>query len=422
VAGIREGDGMKLMVVGHPFMLAYHQKKYVAMKRIDPELRLRIITPSRGRERFESTECQVHPELSAEEVVPLDVWPQGWHMTHLHHPVRMAAVLRDFQPDVIHIDPGEPQALLTVETIALQRKFAPRAAVTLMTVDNIHRRRRFPLGAVKQGLRAYSLPRVSGMIPINRRAAELLRTEGRYKGPIDILPQFGVDPVEHKPGKEPELRAALGLMPGVVVGYVGRLVIEKGIRSLLEALRGLDSYPWKLLFVGAGPLENEIQQKWMTEFPGRIVIVPPVPYDRVAEYLRCLDIFVMASYSSPTLAEQFGVTLAQAMTLGIPCIGSSCGAIPEVLGPGGLIAEERNAKALAENLKILLESRTGREEFGRSGRAFALEHYAIERVGAGYLAAFERARGYLATTLHPSSSETGVEPGAEKTFKTTSCQ
>jgi glycosyltransferase involved in cell wall biosynthesis len=407
---------MKLMVVGHPFMFAYNQKKYVAMKRIDPDLRLLIITPSQGCERFERTECQLHPELRAEEVAPLDVWPRGWHMTHLHNPSRMSRLMREFQPDVIHIDPGEPQALLTVETIALQRKFAPRAAVTLMTVDNIHRRRRFPLEAVKQGLRAYSLPRVSGMIPINRRAAELLRTEGRYKGPIDILPQFGIDPVEHKPGKEPELRASLGLRSGVVVGYVGRLVIEKGIRSLLEALRGLDSYPWKLLFVGGGPLENEIQQKWMMEFPGRIVMVPPVPYGKVAEYLRCLDIFVMASYSSPTLAEQFGVALAQAMTLGIPCIGSSCGAIPEVLGPGGLIAEERNVKELAQNLKILLDSPTLREEFGRSGRAFALEHYAIERVGARYLAAFERARDNVTTARRSHGSNTKVEPVAEKTF------
>ena len=404
------------MVVGHPFMFAYNQKKYVAMKRIDPELRLRIIAPSRGRERFEFTQCQVHPELRAEEVVPLAVWPEGWHMTHLHNPVRMAAVLRDFQPDVIHIDPGEPQALLTVETIALQRRCAPGAAVTLMTVDNLLRPRRFPFGVVKHGLRTYSLPRVSAMIPINQRAAELLRDEGRYQGPMEILPQFGIDATEHEPGKELGLREELGLTPGIVIGHIGRLVPEKGIRLLFEALRSFASYPWKLLLVGGGPLEDEIRQQWMMEFPGRIVLVPPVPYEKVAQYFRCVDIFVLASYTTPTWAEQFGLTLAQAMILGIPCIGSSSGAIPEVLGPGGLIAEQKSAKELAQNLGTLLHSPTLREQFGRSGRAFALEHYTIERVAARYLAAFERARDNVTTAQRSPGTHTKVEPVAEKTF------
>jgi glycosyltransferase involved in cell wall biosynthesis len=143
----------------------------------------------------------------------------------------------------------------------------------------------------------------------------------------------------------------------------------------------------------------------MMEFPGRIVLVPPVPYEKVAQYFRCVDIFVLASYTTPTWAEQFGLTLAQAMMLAIPCIGSSSGAIPEVLGPGGLIAEQRSAKELARNLRTLLESPAQREQFGRSGRAFALEHYTIERVGARYLAAFERARANITTAqLSPGSN------------------
>ena len=36
---------MKLMVVGHPFLLAHNQKKYVAMKQLDSELRLRLVVP-----------------------------------------------------------------------------------------------------------------------------------------------------------------------------------------------------------------------------------------------------------------------------------------------------------------------------------------------------------------------------------------
>jgi L-malate glycosyltransferase len=381
---------MKLLVIGHPFLTAYNQKKYVAMKQLDPKLRLCLVVPSRWCERFGFTTCEVHPALSSEEVVPLKPWLARSHMTYLYNPRRMAEILRTFQPDVIHLDPGEPQALITVETIVLQRMFARDAAVTLWTVDNLLRPRHFPLGAVKHWLRDYSLRRVTAMLSCNQRAAELLRAEGRYRGPIEVLPQYGLDVTEHQPGTESRLRTELGLDGSVVVGHLGRLVPEKGLRLLIEALRRLRPYPWKLLLVGAGPLERETREGWMAEFPGRIVLVPAVPYEKVARYFRCVDIFVLASYSTTSWAEQFGLTLAQAMMLGIPSIGSSSGAIPEVLGPGGIVFEEGNMEQLARALEELLNSPARREQLGQRGRDFALKNYTQEGIADRYLAVFER--------------------------------
>lgn len=405
---------MKLLVVGHPFLLAYNQKKYVAMKQLDAKLRLCLVVPSRMRDRFVLTDCQIHPALIREEVVPLKARLAGWHMTYLHNPLRMAEILRAFQPDVIHIDPGEPQALITVETIALQRVFAPDAAVILWTVDNLLRRRHFPLGTVKHRLRAYSLRRVAAMLSCNQRAAELLRAEGRYKGPIEVLPQYGLDVTEHQPGTESQLRAELGLDGSVVVGHLGRLVPEKGLQLLIEALRRLRAYPWKLLLVGAGPLEGEIRERWMAEFPGRIVLVPAVPYEKVARYFRCVDIFVLASYSTTSWAEQFGLTLAQAMMVGIPSIGSTSGAIPEVLGPGGLLFEEGQPEGLAHALESLLASPARRQQLGALGREFALRNYTKESIAARYLAAFERARSCSAPGKQPESEAVELESIAER--------
>ncbi len=381
---------MNLLVIGHPFLMAYNQNKYVAMKQLDPRLRLCLVVPSRWCERFGFTVCEIHPALSSEEVVPLKAQLARSHMTYLHNPRRMAEILCTFQPDVIHIDPGEPQALITVETIALQRMFTPRAAITLWTVDNLLRRRRFPLDAVKHRLRAYSLRRVAAMLSCNHRAAELLRAEGRYSGPIEVLPQYGLDMNEHQPGTEPELRAELGLDNSIVVGFIGRFVPEKGLRLLVAALGCLQSLPWKLLLVGAGSLEEEIHRDWMLKYPGRIVLVPAVPYESVPRFLRCSDIFVLASYSTPQGMEQFGLTLAQAMMLGIASIGSSCGAIPEVLGPGGIVFQEGNTEHLVRALEELLKSQARREQLGALGREFALKNYTQEGVAARYLAVFER--------------------------------
>ncbi len=386
---------MRLMVVGHPFLLAYNQQKYVAMKRLDKDLHLRLVVPSRGRDRFELTDYQVHPELSPEEVVPLRPYMAKSHMTYVHALGPLAAVLRSFDPDVIHVE-EEPQALISLETIALRNALAPRVAVTLFTWDNILRPRRFPLGVAKRRIRAYSLRRTSAVICGNREAAELLRAEGRFSGNIEVLPQYGLNVTEHQPGTESQLRTELGLNGMPVVGYFGRMVPEKGLRLLFEALGKLLCYPWKLLLVGSGPLEEEIRERWMATLPGRVVLLPSVPYEQVSRYLRCTDIFVLASQSAPAWKEQFGLTLAQAMMLGIASIGSNCGAIPDTLGPGGTIVEQHDAERLKQALEKFLTSPTSRQRAATAGREFALQNYTVERVAARYLEVFEKARNHNA--------------------------
>lgn len=392
---------MKLLLVGHAFLLAYAQQKFVAMKRIDPKLQLRIVVPKVMQDRFRTEKYEVHPCLTNDEVIPLRAHFEQLqqHMTYMHNPAALASVLRSFKPDVIHID-EEPQALISVETIALQRAVARTAAVTLFSWDNLLRPRRFPVGTGKSTLRKYSLSRTSLVITGNRRAADLIRSEGHFHGAIETLPQSGLNLEEHKLGFEEKLRTELGLAGSVVVGCVGRLVPEKGILLLLDSLSRLETLPWKLLLVGGGPLEREIQDTWMAKFPGRIVWVPPVPYDQVTRYLRCIDIFVLASYATSTWAEQFGLSLAQAMLLGLACIGSKSGAIPDVLGDNGLLFEEKSADDLKRALETFLLSPGTRREYGKRAREFALDHYTVERVADGYLSAFEKARQTMTRSKH----------------------
>ena len=399
---------MRLMVVGHPFLLAYNQQKYVAMKRVDKDLQLRLVVPCRGRDRFDLTDYQVHPELSPEEVVPLKPYLAKSHLTYVHAPGPLAAVLRSFEPNVIHVE-EEPQAAIALETIALRNAFAPRAAVTLFTWDNILRPRRFPLGAAKRRLRAYSLRQTSTVICGNREAAELLRAEGRFSGNIEVLPQYGLNVTEHQPGTESQLRTELGLNGVPVVGYFGRMVPEKGLRLLFDALDKLLGYPWKLLLVGSGPLENEIRERWMGTLPGRVVLLPSVTYEQVPRYLRCTDIFVLASQSSPSWKEQFGLALAQAMMLGIASIGSNCGAIPDTLGRGGTIVDQHDAGELKRALEKFLTSSNCRQQAATAGREFALQNYTVERIAERYLNAFEKARRSHNAGCDVMSESLGVE-------------
>ncbi len=381
---------MRLLVVGHPLIVAYNQKKYVAMKQVEPNLQLRIVGPRQSRHVFGIYRCEAHPELN-DDVAPLAAVLSRSHMTYLLDPVQMASILRNFRPDLIHIE-EEPQSFVALETLWLRDFLWPRAAVVLFTWDNLHRQRRFPLSWLKSRLRAYSLRRATAIVCGNREAERLLCERGDYNGLTTVLPQFGLDPSEHIPGFEAELKQQFGFAGSLVVGYLGRLVEEKGVVLLLQVLAQLTEHPWKLLLVGTGPLERQIHEQWMPRFPGRITHVQAVPHHEVPRYLRCLDVFALASYTTPTWKEQFGLTLAQAMMLGIPCVASSSGAIPDVAGPGALIFDEGSEQSLRSALESLLRSAGLRSELGARAREFALRHYTLGSVAAEYLAIFEQAR------------------------------
>ena len=88
----------------------------------------------------------------------------------------------------------------------------------------------------------------------------------------------------------------------------------------------------------------------------------------------------MPTQTTARIREQFGRVLVEAMASGLPVIGSTCGAIPEVIDDAGLIFPEGNSAALATALRRLLLDVGLREELTRAGRRRVMEHYSWERV------------------------------------------
>ena len=136
-------------------------------------------------------------------------------------------------------------------------------------------------------------------------------------------------------------------------------------------------------------MKEDVRTHWQALFGRRLLCLEAVPHQAVADYLKRLDVFVLPSYSTPLWKEQFGLTLAQAMMAGAACVGSSSGAIPEVIGTAGLVVPERNVDSLAQALEILLLSESIRESLRAKARTVALQRFTNASVAARYLAEFQ---------------------------------
>ena len=74
----------------------------------------------------------------------------------------------------------------------------------------------------------------------------------------------------------------------------------------------------------------------------------------IPDYMKAADIVVLPSISTPTWREQYGRVIPEAMACGKIVVGSSSGAIPEVIGDSGFVFPEGNVRALAALLRSLL--------------------------------------------------------------------
>jgi glycosyltransferase involved in cell wall biosynthesis len=208
----------------------------------------------------------------------------------------------------------------------------------------------------------------------NRESAEVWPAKG-YRGSLSIIPQFGVDPDLFRPAPKPVGR-------GFAVGYTGRLVEEKGIDLLLEALAGLEG-TWRAHILGSGPARDSLQS--LVRHLGlvdRVSFTDWMPSTQMPEYYRQLDALVVPSRTRPNWKEQFGRVLVEAMACGVPVIGSDSGEIPHVIGDAGLVFPEGQAHVLREYLTRLQRNPNDRVELAQRGRERVLAHYTQAQIAA----------------------------------------
>ncbi len=362
---------LRVLMVSKACLVGSYQRKLEELARL-PGVELTVVVPpywrdERGVIRLERAHTQGY-ELVVEPMA------FNGHF-HLHFYPRLASQFRRVRPHLVHID-EEPYNLATAQAMGLAGRFGARPL--FFTWQNLLRRYPPPFSWIEQ----YNLRRAAFAIAGNSDAVTVLRAKG-YRGPVRVIPQFGVDPEIFSPGEGGEGGDHF------TVGYVGRLVAEKGVDDLLRALAGLDG-PWRLCVVGSGPLrpslEAEAQALHVTR---QVSFEEQVSSTEVPARLRRLDVLVLPSKTQTNWKEQFGRVLVEAMSCGVAVIGSDCGEIPRVIGNAGLVFPEGDVEALRQCLARLMHNSSLRRELGRRGRARVLAHYTQVQVAAQTYAVYQ---------------------------------
>lgn len=356
---------MNVAVVGRANALPAYQDKWLGLPK---EVQVTLVGPA-----------QVHLSLRSVQTAQSTLLPhkivKAW-MTHrmsatMLSPFGLWRALFLVRPDVVEVE-EEPSSITLFEVLLLKQILGYR--VVFYTWENLPLHYRVPFS----WMRRLALKWADGAIVGNSEGVALLRQAG-FDKPTRVQPLLGLEVDMFTPADATSLRANLGLTQ-FTIGYVGRIVEEKGLATLINALAKLNG-EWQLLMVGRGPyrawLEGLAEDLRIT---GRICWVDVVPYEQIAAYFNAMHLFVLPSLTTSRWKEQFGHVLIEAMACEIPVVGSNSGAIPEVIQDAGMIFPEGDVDALADILLTLRQAPTLCRQMGQKGRKRVLEHYTNQQI------------------------------------------
>jgi glycosyltransferase involved in cell wall biosynthesis len=351
---------LRVLMISKACIVGIYQRKLEEIARRGIDLHV-IVPPSWRDERGEMRLERVYTDG-----YQLDVLPIRFNGSfHLHYYQGLGAKVKAFQPHIVHID-EEPYNLSAWQMLYHAKRVGAKSL--FFSWQNLYRRYPPPFNIGEQ----WVLKNVDYALMGTESAAGVWRQKG-YTGRLAVVPQFGTDTTLFSPAPKPENHP-------FTIGYFGRLVEEKGVSLLLAAVAQLDT-AWRLKLIGGGPLLDTLKQQAASlgiadqvEFTGQVAST-----DMPQQY-HMLDVLVLPSLTRPNWKEQFGRVLVEAMGSGIPVIGSDSGAIPDVIGDGGLIFPEGDVEALKSALAAFQSDAALRQQYGRQGRSRVLAKFTHEQI------------------------------------------
>ncbi len=223
---------------------------------------------------------------------------------------------------------------------------------------------------------------------VARRIPRVLTVSESSRG--DIVEQMGVsaDRLHIVPvGMDPDIfgpRPAIARVPGRLMTTASADVPMKGLAHLLEALAKVRTERDDAHLVVIGKPKGKSKIPALIErlgLTGAVEFVSGVTTERIVELYAEAEVACV-----PSLYEGFSLPAVEAMACGVPVVGTTGGAVPEVIGRDGetgLLVPPADPDALAVALLRALDDPDLRARIGAAGRERALANFTWRRTAEG---------------------------------------
>lgn len=208
---------------------------------------------------------------------------------------------------------------------------------------------------------------------------------------VDVIPN-GIDTESFRKDRGADLYRKRFVPPGnKLVFFVGRLVYEKGVQTVIEAMPVILEKIPNVTFVisGTGPHMNQLKQLVKEKgLEKNVIFTGHLDSEALGAFYRSADLTVV-----PSLYEPFGMVVLESMAMGTPTIVADTGGLSEIVvhEETGLKFEPGNPESLAQAmLKILtdveLAARLTEDAF-----SFLGDRYNWKRIARRTLEVYRRA-------------------------------
>jgi L-malate glycosyltransferase len=377
------GRERRVLVVSHSCANPVNQQIYRQLQK-QTGWRFTILLPKLWKDEFGNLVRPSKLRGFDVDLVETDVWLNGNIILHGYRR-GLQSLLRNRKFDLIYVN-HEPYAVATAQ-ICWANLWSRRTPLGFYSCQNLEKSYPPPFCWTERMVYWSS----AFAFPITNAVAEVLRQKG-FKGDLTVCP-LPFDPDLYRKRSDIERTEAIPRKNGeVVIGYVGRIVEQKGLGTLVEALARLPRSGWRLVVIGTGPFETTfdqmVRQRGLGEQVHRLGYMP---HDVTPRFLGALDILVLPSETRPNWKEQFGRVIVEALACGVPVIGSDSGEIPTLINAsgGGCIFPECNPVALAQLLQQMIRDQDLRKSFADAGCSWAIKKASLTAVASSMACTIE---------------------------------
>jgi glycosyltransferase involved in cell wall biosynthesis len=167
--------------------------------------------------------------------------------------------------------------------------------------------------------------------------------------------------------------------------FLGRLVPEKGVKTLLKA-HDQSKESWKLVVAGTGPIYDVLKLQYKSS-----ILVGYLEGDALKEIIRKASVIVVPS----EWYENCPMSVLEAMAYGKPVIASRIGGIPELVEENktGLLFDAGDADGLLLAVNKLMKSKSLRQQMGKTGRRRVEKYFSLDKHHQGLINIYKNVLG-----------------------------